>query len=335
MGRVGKQTIVFKEPPVIAEAYATVGPKEGQGPMGQYFHKVLEDELLGEKTWEKAESTMVKQTIEGVLQASKKKPSEIQYVFAGDLQNQICGSYFGVRDFNIPFYGLYGACSTMGEALGLASMIVAGGYADQVIAGASSHYCTAEKQFRYPLEYGGQRPLTQQWTVTGAGYVLIQRSGVGPRIHSITPGKVVDFDVKDVYNMGAVMAPAAVDTILTHLKDTNQRPDDYDVIVTGDLGQCGLEIAIDLAKQAGVDLGSVMTDCGVMMYDDAAQDTHAGGSGCGCSASMFCGYFYKMLREKKYKKVLLVPTGALMSLASTQQGESIPGIAHAVSIWME
>lgn len=334
MGHVGKQTIVFKNPPIITCAYASAGPKEVQGPYGSYFDNPLQDELLGEKTWEKGESMMVEQTIDGLLKKSGKNPEDIQYLFAGDLQNQVCGSYFGAQKFNIPFFGLYGACSTMGEAMSLASIIVGSGFANTVIAGASSHYCTAEKQFRYPLEYGGQRPLTQQWTVTGSGFVLISNAGIGPKIESVTTGKVVDFNTKDVFNMGAAMAPAAVDTILVHLEDTGQKPTDYDAIITGDLGRCGVDIALELAQKMNVDLSGVLEDCGRMIFDDQKQDTHAGGSGCGCSASIFSGYLYKQLLEGKLKKILLVPTGSLMSLCSSQQGENITGIAHAVSITM-
>ncbi|MGL5675454.1 MAG: stage V sporulation protein AD [Cellulosilyticaceae bacterium] len=332
MAHVGKQTIVFEKKPKIIATYSTVGPKEGQGPLGSHFHHVLQDELLGEKTWEKAEGMLIKQTIQGLLEKSGKDASDINYICSGDLQNQINATTIGVKDFDIPFFGLYGACSTMGEALSVGSLLVGGGFAKHVIAGASSHNCTAEKQFRYPLEYGGQRPLTQQWTVTASGYVVLSAAGTGPYIDSITTGKIVDFDTKDVFNMGAAMAPAAVDTILAHLEDTGQKPSDYDAIFTGDLGECGHAIALELANALGTDLSGVLKDCGCMIYDNKAQDTHAGASGCGCSASVFSGYLYPQLTHKQLKKILLVPTGALMSLCSTQQGESITGIAHAVSI---
>lgn len=335
MGRVGKQTIVFKEAPVIACAYATAGPKEVSGPLGKYFDNPLEDELLGEETWEKAESKIIKQTVQGLLKKANKNPEDIEYLFAGDLQNQVIASTFGLKDFNIPFFGLYGACSTMGESMCLASMMIAGGMANTVIAGTSSHYCAAEKQFRFPLEYAGQRTLTQQWTVTGSGFVLLTRGGKGPKIQAVTPGKMVDLGMKDGFNMGAAMAPAAVDTILTHLEDTKQKPKDFDAIITGDLGNCGVDIAVDLSKKLGTSLEGVLTDCGKLIFDDTLQDTHCGGSGCGCSGSVFAGYLYKQLLEKKMKKILLVPTGALMSPASTQQGHTIPGIAHAVSIAVE
>ncbi len=335
MGRLGKQTITFKNPPVITCAYASAGPKEVAGPLGEYFDNKLQDELLGEDSWEKAESKLIKQTVQGLLAKANKTPQDVQYLFAGDLQNQVIASTFGLMDFNIPFFGLYGACSTMGESMCLASMAVAGGMADLVIAGTSSHNCAAEKQFRFPLEYGGQRTVTQQWTATASGFVLIANAGEGPKIQAVTPGKMVDLGIKDTFNMGAAMAPAAVDTILTHLEDTNQKPSDFDAIITGDLGNCGLDIAVDIANKLGTDLKDVITDCGKLIYDDNAEDTHCGGSGCGCSGSVFAGYFYSQLLKRKLKKILLVPTGALMSPGSTQQGHSIPGIAHAVSIVIE
>lgn len=335
MGHLGKQTITYKTPPVITCAYSSVGPKEGQGPMGKYFDHVCKDELLGADSWEKAEAKLMQTTIQGLLDRAGKVAHDIQYIFAGDLQNQVIASTFGVKDFNIPFFGLYGACSTMGESMCLASMTVAGGMADLVIAGTSSHNCAAEKQFRFPLEYAGQRTETQTWTTTASGFVTISRCGEGPKITAITPGKIVDLGVTDSFNMGAAMAPAAVDTILTHLEDTNQKPSDFDAIITGDLGNCGVDIAIDVAKRLGTDLSDVIKDCGKMMYDDEIQGTNSGGSGCGCSASIFTGYFYKQLVARQLKKILLVPTGALMSTGSTQQGNTIPGIAHAVCIEMD
>lgn len=335
MGHIGKQTIVFHNPPVITCAYASAGPKESAGPVGAYFDNKLQDELLGEDTWEKAESKLIKQTVQGLLHKAGKNPEDIHYLFAGDLENQVVASTFGLRDFNIPFFGLYGACSTMGESMTLASIIVAGGMADLVMAGTSSHYCAAEKQFRFPLEYAGQRTLTQQWTVTASGFVLISRNGSGPKIEAVTPGKMVDLGLKDAFNMGAAMAPAAVDTILTHLEDTNQKASDFDAIITGDLGNCGMDIAVDLANKLGTDLSGVMNDCGKLIFDDKNQDTHCGGSGCGCSGAVFSGYLYSQMLKRQIKKILFVPTGALMSPGSTQQGNSIPGIAHALSIVMD
>ncbi|WP_069997376.1 stage V sporulation protein AD [Cellulosilyticum sp. I15G10I2] len=335
MGHVGKQTITFNNPPVITCAYASAGPREVQGPLGEYFDNKLQDELLGEDSWEKAESKLITQTVQGLLSKANKTPQDVQYLFAGDLQNQVIASTFGLMDFNIPFFGLYGACSTMGESMCLASMAIAGGMADLVMAGTSSHNCAAEKQFRFPLEYAGQRTMTQQWTATASGFVLIANAGKGPKITAITPGKMVDLGIKDTFNMGAAMAPAAVDTILTHLEDTHQKPSDFDAIITGDLGNCGLDIAVDIAGKLGTDLQGVINDCGKLIYDDKVEDTHCGGSGCGCSGSVFAGYFYSQLLKGHLKKILLVPTGALMSPGSTQQGHTIPGIAHAVSIVME
>lgn len=332
---LGKQTITFKTPPVITCAYANVGPKEGQGPLGKYFDHVCKDELLGEDSWEKAEARLVQNTIQGLLDKARKVPSDIQLIFAGDLENQIIATTFGIKDFNIPFLGLFNACATMAEAMCLGSVAIAGGFADLVMAGTSSHYATAEKQFRFPLEYAGQRMETQTWTTTASGYVTLSRCGEGPKITSTTIGKIVDLGIKDAMNMGAAMAPAAVDTILMHLEDTGQKPSDFDAIITGDLGNCGVDIAIDVANRLGVDLSNVLLDCGKLMYDDKSQGTQCGGSGCGCSASVFAGYFYKELLAGHYHKILLVPTGALLSASSTQQGNTIPGIAHAVCIEMK
>lgn len=335
MGHVGKQTLIYKTPPVITCAYASAGPKEVQGPLGAYFDHPLKDELLGQDSWEKAEADLVRQTVQGLLTKAGKLPEDIQYIFAGDLENQVAASCFGLKDFNIPFFGLFGACSTLGESMGLASSFIAGGMADLVVAGTSSHNCAAEKQFRFPLEYAGQRTETQQWTVTGSGFVLLSRCGDGPKIKAITTGKIVDLGIKDSFNMGAAMAPAAVDTILAHLEDTHQKPSDFDAIITGDLGNCGVDIAREISKRLGTDLSDVLDDCGKMIYDDKVQGTKSGGSGCGCSASVFCGYLYKKLLKRELKKILMVPTGALMNPGTVQQGNTIPGIAHAVSIEME
>lgn len=332
MGHIGKQTIKFDSSPIITHTYSSVGPKEGKGPMKEHFHHIYEDELMGQKSWEKGEAQMIKHTITSLLTAADKKVKEIDYILGGDLQNQINATHLGVKDFNRPFLGLYAACATMGEAMGLGAILVGTGLANCVIAGATSHYATAERQFRFPLEYGGQRTMTQQWTVTGSGYVLIEPTGTGPKIESITTGKIVDFNIKDASNMGAAMAPAAVDTIIAHLRDTNQKPRDYDAIITGDLGHCGLSLALELAQHSEIDLTPNMHDCGAMMFDSETQGTHSGASGCGCSASIFSSYWYKELKAKNLKKILLVPTGALMSQSSAQQGENILGIAHAVSI---
>ena len=275
---------------------------------------------------------MVRRNIDGLLKHAGKTPDQIQYLFGGDLENQITATVYGAASYQIPFFGLYGACSTMGEAMTLAAMTVAGGHADLVMAGSSSHNAVAERQFRFPVEYAGQRVESQTWTATASGYVLISHNGEGPKITSVTTGKIVDLGIKDMTNMGAAMAPAAVDTILMHLEDTKQKPTDFDAIITGDLGNCGVDIANDLAKRLGTDLSPVLTDCGKLLYDDERQSTNSGGSGAGCSAVVFTGYLYKKLISKEFRKILLVPTGALMSTITNQQGSTIPGIAHAVCI---
>lgn len=333
MGRhIGKQTVLLENPPSIIAASSTVGPKEAQGPLGDYFDVKTDDELWGENTWEKAESKFVKETIKNAIKNAKLTPQDIQYIFAGDLLNQITGSTFGIRDFNIPFYGLFGACSTMAESMSLGSMIIDGGFADYVIAATSSHFAGAEKQFRFPMELGTQRALTAQWTVTGSGAVVLAKEGNGPYVTSITTGRVVDLGITDTFNMGAAMAPAAADTIIQHLKDTSKMPDYYDLIITGDLGTYGRELLIQLARKDGYELENILTDCGIEIFDPDSQDTHAGGSGCGCSASVLTGFLYKEIKKGRWNKVLFVPTGALHSPSSTQQGETIPGIAHAVAI---
>ncbi len=258
--------------------------------------------------------------------------SDIDFCFAGDLLNQCISSSFGLRETNIPFLGIFGACSTFVESLILGSMTIDGDFATNVLCAASSHFCSAEKQFRFPLELGNQRPPSSQWTVTGAGATLLTKYGTGPFITSITPGKIVDMGIKDANNMGAAMAGAAQDTLITHFKDTNRKPTYYDAIFTGDLGYIGKDILIDLAESKGYNIKSTYNDCGVLIFDKEKQDTHSGGSGCGCIASVFSGYIYQKLLDKKYKKILLIATGALMNSTTSQQGESIPGIAHAVSI---
>lgn len=329
---IGKQSIRFSHPPVILSSTSIVGPKEGKGPLADYFEEVLSDVLWGEDTWEKAEMKLVKEAIKKVVVNADLRLEDIRYLFGGDLLNQIVASTYGAREFNIPFFGVYGACSTMGQAMQLAAMTVAGGYAEQVLAVTSSHFCGAEKQFRFPLEYGCQRPLTATWTVTGSGAVIIGKEGTGPYITGITTGKIVDLGVRDPMNMGAAMAPAAADTMVTHFKDMGTSPDDYDLIITGDLGTVGHELMKELVEKEGYYLQENCTDCGICIFDPTTQDTHAGGSGCGCSAATLGGYVLKEINEGKFKKVLFIPTGALLSTLSTQQGESIPGIAHAVVI---
>lgn len=279
-----------------------------------------------------AESKMTREAVKLAINKANLHPDDIDYMFSGDLLNQIISSSFAARELQIPFFGLYGACSTMTESLSLSAMIIDGGYADYVIAATSSHFASAERQYRFPLEYGGQRPPTSQWTVTGAGAALLSSKGSGPYITYVTTGRVMDFGVKDANNMGAAMAPAATDTILRHFKDTGFEPSYYDLIITGDLGKVGKDLTMELVKKGGYDISNIYTDCGVEIFDLTEQDVHSGASGCGCSAVVFCGYLYKQLKEGKFNRILLISTGALLSPTSSQQGESIPGIAHAVSI---
>ena len=253
-------------------------------------------------------------------------------MLAGDLLNQCAGSAYAVRGVAAPFFGLYGACSTMAESLGLAALLVDGGYFESAAAATGSHFCSAERQFRYPLEYGGVRTPTAQWTVTGAGCVVLSREGAGPYVTRFTPGRIVDAGIKDMANMGAAMAPAAYDTLKRHFEQTGRGPDYYDVVLTGDLGRLGQEILRDLFAADGVDLGPNYMDCGVLIYDIERQDTHCGGSGCGCSASVLTGHFLRGMRDGLWRRVLFAATGALMSPTTAQQGESIPAICHAVAI---
>lgn len=331
MQKLGKQTIKFNNPPTIVDCACIVGPKEAAGPLAKYFDKCLENEMWGEKTWEKAESKIIKETVNSAISKSGIASDDIEYCFAGDLLNQCISSSFGLRELNIPFFGIFGACSTFVEGLSIASVFVENGI-NYAICASSSHFCSSEKQFRFPLELGNQRPPTAQWTVTGAGSAIIAKQGQGPFITHMTTGKIVDMGIKDGNNMGAAMAPAAFDTIITHFSDTGRTPNYYDAIFTGDLGYIGKDILIDLCKNAGYDISNNYDDCGVLIFDRKKQDTHSGGSGCGCCASVFSGYLFKQLKEKTLKKILLIATGALMNATSSQQGESIPGIAHAISI---
>ncbi len=332
MEKLGKQTVKFNTPPSILNTACIVGPKEGQGPLAKYFDQCLEDEFWGEKTWEKAESKIIKETVNLAINKAGIPASNIDYCFAGDLLNQCISSSFGLRDLNIPFLGLFGACSTFVEGLIMSSIFVESKAGNNCICAASSHFCSAEKQFRFPLELGNQRPPSSQWTVTGAGSAIISDSGLGPYITHATIGKIVDMGIKDSNNMGAAMAPAALDTLLTHFKDTGRNPGYYDAIITGDLGHVGKEILIELSQTKGYNIKSNYNDCGVLIFDKNSQDTHSGGSGCACCGSVFSGYLFNQLKTKKLKKILLIATGALTNATSAQQGESIPGIAHAVSI---
>lgn len=332
MKKLGIQTVKLDNPVTILETASIVGPKEGAGPMAKYFDKCLEDEFWQEKTWEKAESKIIKETVNMNIVKSKIPANSIDYCFAGDLLNQCISSSFGLRDMGIPFYGIFGACSTFIEGMQLGSMLIDGGAASNVICAASSHFCSAEKQFRFPLELGNQRPPTAQWTVTGSGSAVLSKTGNGPYITHITTGKIIDMGIKDANSMGAAMAPAALDTLVNHFKDTGRNPSYYDGIFTGDLGFIGKDILIDLALTKGYNIKNNYNDCGVLMFDKKAQDVHSGGSGCACIATIFSGFLFNQLKQKKYKKILLIATGALTNATTVQQGESIPGIAHAVSI---
>ena len=332
MKKIGTQTYKLDNPVTILATSSIVGKKESDGPLAKYFDVCLEDEFYGEKTWEKAESKLIKTAIETAIKKAGVSVADIDVLFGGDLLNQCISSSFGIRDFEIPFLGIFVACSTFVEGLLLSSIFLDSGAGNYAVAATSSHFCSAEKQFRFPLELGNQRPPTSQWTVTGGASAVVAKNGIGPYITHITPGIIVDKGIKDANNMGSAMAPAAISTIITHLKDTGRAPTYYDAIITGDLGHVGKEIVLELCKAEGYQLSSIYNDCGVLMFDKEKQDTHSGGSGCACCGTVFSGYFYKQLKEKKIKRLLLVATGALMNSTSSQQGESIPGIAHAVSI---
>lgn len=330
--RIGGQTVALTQnSPRIVSRASIVGKKEGEGPLAEHFDKILEDNLWGEKSWERTERRMYLEVAQLILERAQKKPNEINYLFGGDLLDQIITANFAARDLGIPFYGLYGACSSMTQSMSLGAMMIDGGYADNVLCVTSSHFCTAERQFRYPLEMGVQRPATSQWTVTGSGGVLLSSVGNGPHITHVTTGKVIDFGIKDTNNMGAAMAPAAADTFLAHFKDTARGPDYYDLIVTGDLGKYGRELTIDLLKREGYDIENRFMDCGCEIFSDA-QDTHAGASGCASSAVVLAGYILKLMEDGSLSRVLVASTGALHSTISAQQGDSIPGIAHAIVI---
>lgn len=325
----GKQSIAFQKPPYILSSASIVGEKEGNGPLGKYFDKVETDPMVGKNNWEEAESELQKQAAKMALQKANLSQEDIRYLFSGDLLGQIIASSFGMLELQIPMFGLYGACSTAGESISLAAMTVAAGYAKHCLAVTSSHFASAEKQFRYPLEYATQRPLSTTWTVTGSGAFIVSESGT-VKITGITTGKMMDYGVKDSMNMGAAMAPAAADTIYQHFQDFGRTPDDYDLIVTGDLGVVGRELVLDLLKEKGYDLSDKYFDCGIAIFDDSTQDTHSGGSGCGCSAVTLAGYLLPKLESGELKRILFLPTGALLSTVSFNEGQSIPGICHGV-----
>ena len=334
--RRGKTIITEYKPKVISYASA-VGKKEGQGPLGKEFDEIYEDTTMGEDSWEKAESLYLKSAISKAISKSGLRKSDIDIICSGDLLNQCIGSSFGIRDFSLPFCGVYGACSTMALSTCIATLMIESGAFGNCIAATSSHFCSAEKQFRKPLEYGGQRPPTAQWTVTGSGaLVLGKQGGKGVYIDKIHLGTIVDLGILDSNNMGAAMAPAAKKTIADFLSDTATKPTDYDAIFTGDLGSVGSELLCELMlREEGIDIGRVHKDCGLMIFDRETQDVHAGGSGCGCSGSVLCSHILSGLHKGKYKNILFVATGALMSTVSSLQGQSIPGIAHLINFKRE
>ena len=327
----GRQSFFLPDPPVITAWASIAGKKEGQGPLANFFDMISQDPYFGEKTWEQGEKRLQQLALETLVNKANMELTELDLVCSGDLLNQCIGSSFSLRNQDIAHLGLYGAYSTMAESLLVASMMVGGGYADRVAAMTSSHFASSERQYRFPLGYGGQRPPTAQWTVTGSGAALVCSNGKGPKIESCTVGTVCDLGITDANNMGAAMAPAAYGTIRAHLDDLSAAPEDFDRIVTGDLGQLGAELLMELARRDGISLGGKLMDCGTMIFE-ADQDVHAGGSGCGCSAVTLCGRFLPDLASGKLKRILFCGTGALLSPTSTQQGLPIPGICHAVSI---
>ena len=332
---VGTQSIKLPKEVYINGNASVVGKKEGEGPLGQLFDMVGEDDMFGAKTWEEAESSLQKDAVYLALGKAGKKPGDMRYIFAGDLLGQSIATSFGIMSYNIPLLGVYGACSTCGESLTLGAMIVAGGFAENVVCVTSSHFASAEKEFRYPLSYGNQRPLSASWTVTGSGAFVLgdkQEENCKAKITGMTVGKIVDFGLKDSLNMGACMAPAAAATIAAHLIDYNSQAQEYDKIITGDLGTVGQRVLLDLLRDKGFDIADRHMDCGMEIYDAETQDTHAGGSGCGCCAVTLSAYILKQLAEKKWKKVLFVPTGALLSKTSFNEGQTVPGIAHGLVI---
>ncbi len=336
--KLGRASVRLERPVYILNSASVVGTKEGQGPLGLLFDKVGRDDMFGCKTWEEAESALQKEAVGLALEKAGLRPEDISYIFAGDLLGQSMATSFGISSYQIPLLGVYGACSTCGESLALGAMSIAGGFADKVACVTSSHFASAEKEFRFPLDYGSQRPLSATWTVTGSGAFVLSDEPEGggrkarARISAMTVGKVVDYGLKDSMNMGACMAPAAASTLEQHFTDFAGQPEEYDKIITGDLGKVGQRVLIDLLRKKGIDISEQHMDCGLEIYDAASQDTHAGGSGCGCSAVTLSAYILKQLEEGNWKKVLFMPTGALLSKTSFNEGMSVPGIAHGVVI---
>ena len=330
---LGKQSIQFENPPYIINSASIVGKKEGQGPMGKLFDMVGQDDLFGAQTWEEAESSLQKEALQLLLDKESLKKEDLQLIFAGDLLGQSIASSFGISSFETPHVGLFGACSTSGLSIAVGSMAVAGGFVDRAACVTSSHFASAEKEFRFPLAYGNQRPLSSTWTVTGGAAFLLSSKAekkARARVSGATFGKVTDYGIKDSMNMGACMAPAAADTIKLNLKDFGRKPEDYDKIITGDLGSVGQKLLFELLKEEGIDITKQHMDCGMEIFDSEKQDTNAGGSGCGCAAVTLSAYILKKIEEGVWKKVLFVPTGALLSKTSFNEGQTIPGIAHGV-----
>lgn len=330
--KLGRQTAALSHPPSFLSFANVVGHKEGAGPLADTFDYIDADDTFGQPSWEKSESTMQKQALSLALDKQGLSPSSLDWLFAGDLLNQCVSSSFAAREQDIPFFGLYGACSTMGEGLALAAMTLDGGFGTCAGVVVSSHFCSAERQYRSPLEYGSQRTPTAQRTVTGAGAVILSSQGSGPYITHVTPGKIVDKGITDTNNMGAAMAPAVFDTLKAHFQDTGRTPQDYDLIVTGDLGQLGSELLEELLRREGLEIISNHTDCGLLIFDLEDQDVHSGGSGCGCCASVLTGYLLERMKTGVWNRILFCPTGALHSPTTAFQGESIPGICHAIAI---
>ena len=330
--RQGRQSFILPRPPVITAWASCAGKKESEGPLAHTFDITSQDTRFGQRTWEQAEKQMQRLALGKLAEKANMRMQDFQLIFSGDLLNQCIGSSFSLRNTGIPHLGLYGACSTMAESLLLASMSVGGGFTDHAVAMTSSHFASSERQYRFPLGYGGQRTPTSQWTVTGSGAALVRAEGTGPRITGCTIGTVTDLGIKDANNMGAAMAAAAYDTIRAHLTDFGRTPEDYSLIITGDLGQMGKDLLLELARQDGISLGGRLEDCGCLIFDRETQDVHAGGSGCGCSAVTLCGYLLGQLQSNKLKSILFCGTGALLSPTSTQQGLPIPGVCHAVVI---
>ncbi len=339
--KLGKSSVKLEKPVYIIGSGSVVGTKEGQGPLGLLFDMVGADDMFGCNTWEEAESSLQKDAVYLALEKAGMRPEDISFIFAGDLLGQSIATSFGISSYEIPLLGVYGACSTCGESITLGTMSIAGGFADKVVCVTSSHFASAEKEFRFPLEYGNQRPLSASWTVTGSGaFVLssekdgtgesVRKKGARARIIGMTVGKIVDYGLKDSMNMGACMAPAAASTIEQHFIDWGTRPEDYDKIITGDLGSVGQTVLIDLLREKGYDISSQHMDCGIEIFDAETQDTHAGGSGCGCCAVTLSAYILKQIEEGEWKRVLFIPTGALLSKTSFNEGQSVPGIAHAL-----